>query len=250
MASQLHQTLLVDQLFLLNCVHSAFVIHGIKKWLDAKKKPLASLVLSFINCYISGLLVNLVCNEPLLGSMKNSQLNYAIVLLWWCINYATPGLFDFIFTSKPILFVLLGLKETLRCRKLYVALDKGAAAYDNHLLLSIAIGTSGACGGGFIKHAMALFKNEKTLSSFAPATKCSLFFTSLYMAQKVALITEYRRIDIILVQSVTMTLIQFMGVLGHPIDPFAAPERIFSEVFFSMGRDLTPPATKEQKKKD
>jgi len=243
LASQLHETLLVDQLFLLNVVHSAFVIHGIKKWLDAKKRPLASFILTFINCYISGLLVNLACNTPLLSSMKNNELNCAIVLLWWLVNFATPGFFDFIFTSKPILFVLLGLKETLRCRKLYLAMDKGAAAYDNHLLLSVAIGTSGACGGGFIKHAMALFKNEKTQSSFAPATKCSVFFTALYMLQKMEII-EYRRIDIILLQSIAMTAIQFSAVLGRPIDPFAAPEKIACQVFFSMGRDL------ETKKKE
>ena len=149
LASQLHETLLVDQLFLLNVVHSAFVIHGrvrqeinlfsstikksiyfsfifsriyfffkpkknsytkfpkkevsrrtlihgIKKWLDAKKRPLASFILTFINCYISGLLVNLVCNTPLLSSMKNNELNCAIVLLWWLVNFATPGFFDFI----------------------------------------------------------------------------------------------------------------------------------------------------------
>jgi len=249
LGTQLHETLLVEQLFALNVIHSAFVIHGIKKWLNAEKTPLASFIITFINCYISGILVNLMCAQPLLSGMKNTQLNCAIVFLWWTINFAAPGVYDFIFSNKFILLVLLFLKECLRCRKLYTALDKGIAAYDGHLLLSVVVGTSGACGGGFIKHGMALYRNDKINSSFASATKCSAFFTMFYMLAKMEILTSLDQFDIIAVQTLFMTFHQFMAKCNKSFDPFALPEKILCEVFFTMGRDLPPKAaTKETKK--
>merc|ERR1712227_11935 len=114
----LHEKLLGEQLFLLNVVHSSFVIHGIKQWLDARKQPLASFVSSFINCYISGILVNFLCNQPPAGGFVNDQLNIAIVLLWWTINFVAPSFYDFLFTNRLTFAVLLFLKELLRCRKI------------------------------------------------------------------------------------------------------------------------------------
>jgi len=105
-------------------------------------------------------------------------------------------LIDSIFKNKITLFILLCGKELLRCKKIYAAVDKdgilrsreskivffriirrlliqilkilsqkGSASYDNHFLLTVVIGSMGACGGGFIKHAISLVKNNNFSST-------------------------------------------------------------------------------------
>ena len=279
----LHEKLLGEQLFLLNVVHrweklvkmtlkenfSSFVIHGIKQWLDARKQPLASFVLSFINCYIrkqvkksdkgvtvefrwpvvstnswlvkSGILVNFLCNQPPAGGFVNDQLNIAIVLLWWTINFVAPSFYDFLFTNRLTLAILLFLKELLRCRKIYMAMEKGYGAYNGHLLLTAFIGTCGPCGGGFIKQVQKLIEmyvrvkihfSQWPWQGWAPsahliralqrkvlcsrpfhdydfsATKCSAFFSVLYTLEKSGVLVKLwntaTRPQIILIQTLFM----------------------------------------------
>ena len=79
-----------------------------------------------------------------------------------CLKYIVifTGLVDKIFANKITVFILLWGKELLRCKKLYSAVDKAAASYGNHVILTACIGAMGACGGGVINHAIACVKNN------------------------------------------------------------------------------------------
>ena len=39
----------------------------------------------------SGISVNFLCNLPILSGLKSNELNAAILLEWWVINFAAPG---------------------------------------------------------------------------------------------------------------------------------------------------------------
>jgi len=240
-----------ENLFYLNCIHSAFAIHSVKKEFGkeaAQKRPLASFLLSFISCYLSGMCVNFFCGIPILSGLKSDNLNFAIVLLWWVINFVAPDLIDSIFKNKITLFILLCGKELLRCKKIYAAVDKGSASYDNHFLLTVVIGSMGACGGGFIKHAISLVKNNNfssTDSSCSSVTKMTCLFSSIYAMEKFGMLGPFdvyiknlNRSKLILIQFITMTIKVFSDKCGHELDPFKLPEKIISEIFIKMGRDL------------
>jgi len=167
-----------------------------------------------------------------------------------------PSFYDFLFTNRLTLAVLLFLKELLRCRKIYMAMEKGFGAYNGHLLLTAFIGTCGPCGGGFIKQSMALARVSSiggSNTSFAIATKCSAFFSVLYTLEKSGLLVKLwktvSRPQIILIQTPFMFSQAFLAKCGYKFDPFALPEKVLCEVFFSMGRDLTPEKKVEKKSK-
>ena len=62
--------------------------------------------------------------------MKSLPLNIAIIVLWWLMNFALSGVFDSIVNFPPVLAVLLAMKELLRNKKIFSAIDKSVAAYD------------------------------------------------------------------------------------------------------------------------
>ena len=49
--------------------------------------------------------VNFFCGIPILSGLKSDNLNYAIVILWWIINFVAPGKFILILNDPVCLTI-------------------------------------------------------------------------------------------------------------------------------------------------
>lgn len=242
---------LKDYGFLLDCAHFTFALIGIKKKLGktAQQQPMMSFILSYLACFLSGILVNFLCQVPVLSGMKSTSTNGTIILLWWLMNFAMPNVFDSIVNFPIVLPLLLAAKELLRCKKIYSAVDKSIAAYDSSFFLAVLIGTCGACGGGFINHAIASL-SSKTVSQVnhktAAVTKFTFAFAILHTIAGLGIelfpssnfAFHLTRQNLIFVQTAIMAPIMIGAKFGYELDPFKPIQDVASEVFIKMGREL------------
>jgi len=204
--------------------------------------PLFCLLCVLCSTFGGSMMVNFFTyRKPILSGLLTPRPVAITVAAWWLIFYCPMNAFEKICSMKPVLLIMVILKEIFRTKKIWMAAEVGFAVYDGHLLLASFIGSLGAVGGGFLMNVAQMVTQpwgSEGLNNFKPdvLTKFGFLFGFLYVLEIADIPFIPERNTIALIQALILAPVLFLAKCGIKFDPFAKIESILTEILIVQGR--------------
>eukprot|EP00116_Pleurobrachia_bachei_P012338 sb/3472600/ len=111
----------------------------------AHDHPLASLAGTLLIVNAGGVLSSLALGNPLIGPFVNPFNTLTAVIFWWLVFFGPADIFFKLYKVKPFQYMLMGARETRRCKKILDGVNAAAKVYTGGQIIPMIL--VGALGG-------------------------------------------------------------------------------------------------------
>lgn len=199
-----------------------------------------------VTCFAGGILVGLLCGEPILGSVFNDPVRLLIATWLWYITFFAPkDLFHKLTKEqKAIQVPLAAIKGLYYPKKILAGIKHAKYVFKRSPISAMVLATVQANGSGIIKPFARLIRGKWT-PEYSELMKPSV--TTKYCFLCAMLYVLYPQ-DITYILIVGLLLAMKVGpIFDLPVDPFVKVEELVSKHVFGSEAKTE---TKSELKKD